>query len=165
MRNNNTDRGETMNKLITIIQGKKQTTFDNEDDAREYIDDNKGQDDVVNKEYNKKVFGVRYINYTIAFSQERQDARLDSEAQDKVFEYLRDTFDERVMILEKDWFGNATVKQLRTKAKEMYIILPKKALKAEIVGIISHEHLTRENIATVNNTDRNTTIPTGDEKQ
>ena len=109
--------------------------------------------------------GVHILKrYTYKFSQALKDerlaaelieknARLDSEAQDDMFEYLKGTLTDRVMVLG-NIYTKMTVKQLRSLANRMKCKLPNKAKKAEIVGILSHQEITRRDIYTVKNTTR-----------
>ena len=58
-------------------------TFDNKTDANAYIKQHATDDFVATKTYQAKVFGVKRINYTIAFSQVAQDMRLAQEAKEE----------------------------------------------------------------------------------
>jgi hypothetical protein len=168
-------------EIIIITKNNKKTTFYNKNDATEWIRNNTDEDEAVNQTYNERVWrGPRYICYTIAFSQRKQDARLnkiaraiakaaeearlDIEAKDKMNKYLTDTFDERIAI-KKKCYSKMLVKELRWLCDELFITLPKKIKKAELVGIITHNLLTTSDANDIFLTNRNTIIPTGEEEE
>ena len=103
--------------------------------------------------------------YLMRFSQVKQNERLDAEAQDRMLEHLRDTFDKRVAVLGEIMDKTHTIATLRGFGDAEDITLPNKARKAQLIGILAHELQSRDDVDDVKNTNRRSKIPTGDEEE
>jgi len=146
-----------MKTIIHITEDKNNNNevFDSKEDALTYISQIKGQDDSVNQTYNKKVWGVRHINYHLSLNEEKRVIRLDKEAIATALEYLTDSFDARlaqsVLSLRKTGFKVASLRQIAVREG---VDIPPKSNKAQITMMIAKSRLTAKDIETMQNIDR-----------